>query len=67
MVVYLVPLLNGEEEVPIYAEGVLMGAGEVGACQWMTFQDPMVVAVEEATLFLLEALGMPLKVWLHID
>ena len=37
-----------------------MGAGELGACQRVTFQDPMVVAVEEA-------LGMPLKVWVHID
>ena len=55
MVVYLVPLLNGEKEGPIQVEGALVGAGEVGACQRVTFQDPMVVAVEEA-------LGMPLKV-----
>ena len=59
MVVYLVPL-NGEEEVPILAEGALVVAREVGECQRVTFQDPMVVAVEEA-------LGMPLKVWVHID
>ena len=55
MVVYLVPL-NGEEEDPIHAEGILVGAREVGECKRVTFQDPMVVAVEEATLFFLEVL-----------
>ena len=67
MVVYLVPLLNGEKEGPIQAEGALVVAREVGEYKRVTFQDPMVVAVEEAILFLLEALGMPLKVWVHID
>ena len=63
----MVPLLNGEKEGPIQAEGALVGAGEVGACQRVTFQDPMVVAVEEATLFFLEALGMVLRAGVHID
>ena len=61
--VYLVSL-NGEEEVPIHAEGVLTGAGEVGACQRVTFQDPMVV---EAILFFLEAQGVVLMARVHID
>ena len=55
------------EEVPIQAEGALVVAREVGECQRVTFQDPMVVAVEEATLFFLEALGMVLRVWVDID
>ena len=63
MVVYLVPL-NGEEEDPIQTEGVLLVAGEVGACQRVTFQDPMVV---EAILFFLEAQGVVLLARVHID
>ena len=60
----MVPLLNGEKEGPIQAEGALVGAGEVGACQRVTFQDPMVV---EAILFFLEAQGVVLMARVHID
>jgi len=60
MVVCLVPL-KGEVEVPIQAEGVLAVVGEVGKCQTVTFQDPVVVAAEEATLVFLEALGVVLR------
>ena len=69
IVVCLVPL-NGEEEVPIQAEGVLGGAWEVGKSQMGTFQDPMVVAVEETTLLFLEALealGVVLRARVDID
>lgn len=61
MVVCLVPL-KGEEEVPIQAEGGLVVAVEVGKCQMVIFQDPVVVAAEEATLVVfLEVPGVVLR------